>query len=136
MYIVGTRCGGYEFFCRHKNFFIWVGQRKESDFDVLLEDQEIAPPKSDVHKIEEPPNREKGSLYKKNYCPYLHNGILVMPKSFEYLSHSVEKKLYRMKLVQMIYQLNGEKIFVDDINKNNVGSFIFKSYYRNPKEKL
>lgn len=126
MFIVGSRCGGCDFYCSYENVSVWLGAREESDFDVILEDGEERPPGADVIPLFCKPSPENGSLFRGIFFPFLKDEILYIPKSLEFLSHQLKKRLIKTRRPDLLYFFSEKKIDVLAKNGNCVGNFIFK----------
>jgi hypothetical protein len=89
MYIIGSRTGGYEYWVEMQcGFKIWLGQRPNSDKDILLEKGE-QPPEGHFDIFYGTP---KNSLNPN--APYIKDNRLICPKDHNYLIYPLCTKLY------------------------------------------
>jgi len=113
--IVGSRCGGYDFYAQglHGPRF-WLGAETDSDLDIFCDEKPLA----SNYRIEWHNTQDyfvkrlinglsiRGGIAR----PYFMNGTLHMPTDFVFLSIALRKKLRRSGLLQkkflkQVYQI-------------------------------
>jgi len=126
MVIVGSRCGGFDFYARKEGQkeLVWLGPIEKSDFDIFVfneaDTQNVdfnldAYPK-EMFRI---PNLWFGVEF-----PYKENEKLHIPKDLVYLSWAITK---RMKLkLRDIFELVNHPFYIYDKDK----SFVTTIKYR------
>lgn len=122
MIIVGSRCGGFDFFAQKikEKEMIWLGPRQDSDFDVYCEKKELI--NIDFKKVDFRPIKNfKSNIYLGCEFPFKENEKLYLPQDLTYLSKAIKKKLKFtteefLKLIGQEFNIfNNDKIFVTTI---------------------
>lgn len=118
MYIIGSRCGGYNFWAILNNEKIWLGEREKSDFDVILEKGEKIIDGAEIHKGEI-------GFFRGHKCPYYKNKLYV-PDSKEYLCEATERRLFKLRMLRFCCLSNNKKISFINMEGIEIYSSIFK----------
>jgi hypothetical protein len=134
MVIVGSRCGGFDFYAKKdgQSEMIWLGPTETSDFDVFCAD------KSQIENIDlnlahlpwlskdaHPQNGFKlPNLWFGVEFPYKKDGKLHIPENLVYLSWAIRK---RMKLkLRDIFELVNCPFEIYDKDKNFVTTIKYR----------
>ena len=87
MIIVGSRCGGHDFFVElPNNDALWIGAREKSDLDVLVKRDEPRPFVSGYFV-----DVWHGELGRT--LPHLKDGILFIPENLNYLQRVAKRRI-------------------------------------------
>lgn len=120
MKLIGSRTGGYEYWVKLKSGFkIWLGQRPNSDTDILLSKKEPKP--IGVFDI----------FYGDPVAPYVENNRLIRPNGFEYLIFPICNKLFKRNMIDDLMLNYREIAEVEDAQNKKVGE-IFLQYNISP----
>lgn len=89
MKLIGSRTGAYEFWIRFPcGFKVWLGQRPNSDVDIAIEADEPEPISiNPLYSID----IFRGELF----APYIENGKLSKPDSYNYLLYPLSTKAFK-----------------------------------------
>ena len=126
MVIVGSRCGGFDFYAKKdgQSEMIWLGPIETSDFDVFCSD------KSQIENINltlDSYSQEKfrsPNLWFGVEFPYKKDGKLHIPENLVYLSWAIRK---RMKLkLRDIFELVNCPFEIYDKDKNFVTTIKYR----------
>jgi len=103
--IVGSRCGGYDFYAQGVyGPRLWLGAENDSDLDIFCDER----PLSSSYRIEWHNTRDyfvkrliRGLSIRGGIArPYCMDGVLYMPTDFAFLSIAIRKKLRKNGLLQ------------------------------------
>lgn len=110
MKLIGSKTGAYEYWVVFpNNFKIWMGKRPTSDTDVLIYGEEKCEDKSvDV-------------FYGSPWGPYVQNGQLHTPKTFDYLLYSLINKARKQNATQVLIDYYGKRAIVEEGSGNPIG---------------
>jgi len=108
--LIGSKTGSYEYWIVFpNNFKIWMGVRPSSDTDVSIYGEETCEGKSlDI-------------FYSLPWGPYVENGQLHKPESFDYLLYSLINKSRKQNATQILIDHYGKKAIVEEGSGNQVG---------------
>lgn len=125
--IVGSRCGGYDFYTEHENQLLWLGPRENSDIDVFCN----VLPSCMKYKIDRINSfdwffgrLENGlNIWGGVARPYKINEKLYLPDDLIFLCIAIRKKISKIKRSFGQFE-NDYKIY--DKNKNFVTTINFR----------
>lgn len=111
MIVVGSKCGGYNFWATNNNFSLWLGCHARSDTDIFLKDGEDFPKNCEPHF-------GVLGIYRGLQSPYF-NKRLFMPDKMDYLMLAFERRMLKFGFREKLYQLiNRELVFVSDCKRS------------------
>lgn len=129
--IVGSRCGGFDYYARKKNeeSLIWLGAEKFSDLDIYSKPS--SPSRNQPYAIDcKNIKRFKLPTIKYKYeFPFQLNGKLYLPEDKSYLCWAINKKLKlshqaRLKMKGQIFEIfDKDKKFLFDISFVPISQF-------------
>lgn len=126
--IVGSRCGGFDFYASRKNQddLFYLGPRDNSDLDLFC----IDIPKLNFVCDCRPFKNFKSNVYCGVEFPYLKNGNLYIPDDKSYLCWAIKKKLHlspaqRRQMQGQVFKIfDKDKNFAFDLEFVPLGHFI------------
>lgn len=126
--IVGSRCGGFDFYAKQKNHedMLWLGCSEKSDLDIYINKSNV-----DLILFESKLllDRRNFHEFKSNVrhgfeFPFFKKGKLYTPEDKTYLSLAIRKK---MKLsLKKRCEMENTPFEIYDKNKNYVSTILFK----------